>query len=109
MKRLKLLLPVALLLTIAASVALADHFSGWILDQKCAMAGLHEGDHTSHLSADNPAVFLNEADRRVYTLKDATRMETLLGKKVAVEGDLFRDTIIVKSLMEIPESPSKGQ
>jgi hypothetical protein len=36
-------------------------------------------------------------------------METLLGKKVAIEGDVFRDTIIVKSLMEVPESPSHGQ
>jgi len=109
MKPLKLLLPLVLLLIVAVSVALADHFTGWILDQKCAMSGLHEGNHTNHISADNPAVFLNESDRRVYTLKDATRIETLLGKKVAIEGDLFRDTIIVKSLMEVPESPATGQ
>ncbi len=109
MKRLKLLLPLAFLLTVAASIALAAHYTGWILDQKCAMAGLHEGDHSTHVTADNPAVFLNEADRRVYNLKDAVRIETLLGKKVAVEGDAFRDTIIVKSVMEIPESPSSGQ
>jgi len=109
MKRLKVLILVAILLTVAVSVALAANYTGWILDQKCAMAGLHEGDHSTHVTADNPAVFLNEADRRVYNLKDAVRIETLLGKKVAVEGDAFRDTIIVKSLMEIPESPSSGQ
>ena len=109
MKRLKVLILVAILLTVGVSIALAANYTGWILDQKCAMAGLHEGDHSTHVTADNPAVFLNEADRRVYNLKDAVRIETLLGKKVAVEGDAFRDTIIVKSLMEIPESPSAGQ
>lgn len=109
MKRLKLFLPVAILLTVAASVALAGQYTGWILDQKDAMAGLIQGDHSHHVTADNPAVFLNESDRRVYNLKKAPRLETLLGKKVAVEGDLVRDTITVKSMKELPESPTLGQ
>ncbi len=110
MKSLKFWLPLALLLTLLASVALAAQWSGWILDQKCAESGIHEGDHSKHLSPDNPAVFLNESDRKVFTLKDAGRLETLLGKKVVIQGDATKDNIVsVTSIKEVPEAPLSSQ
>lgn len=109
MKSLKHWLPLALLFTLAASVALAGQWTGWILDKKCAEAGIHDGNHTQHISADNPAVFLNESDRKVFTLQDAGNLETLLGKRVVVEGDANRDTIRVTSMKEIAEAPLSSE
>jgi hypothetical protein len=109
MKAVKRWLPqvlvLALLLGSLASVALAAQWTGWILDQKCAEAGMHEGDHGKHVTADNPVVFLNESDRNVFTLIDAGHLETLLGKKVVVQGDAKARTIRVTSIKEIPDSP----
>jgi hypothetical protein len=103
MKVLKTWLPVALLLMLAVSVALAAQWTGTIVDQKCAMAGNLRGDHTNHLSADNPAVFVNESDNKIYTLQNGGRAETLLGKRVTVEGEMDGSAIKVKSIVEVPQ------
>jgi hypothetical protein len=106
MKTMKYWLPFALLLTVALSVALAAQFTGTIVDQKCATAGNLKGDHTSHLSADNPAVFVNETDNKIYTLKNGSRAETLLGKRVTIQGQVegsTGSTISVESIVELPE------
>ncbi len=104
MKLLKTWLPLALLLTtLAVSVALAAQWTGVIVDQKCAAAGNLKGDHTHHLSADNPAVFVNETDNKIYTLRNATRADTLLGKRVTLQGEADGSTIKVDSIMEVPQ------
>jgi hypothetical protein len=110
MKALKFLLPLAILLTMVASIALAAQWTGWILDKKCAEAGMHEGDHSGHVSVDSPIVFLSEAERKVFTLtNDGGQAQALLGKKIAVEGDLDKETIRVTSIKVIPETPSTGE
>jgi Protein of unknown function (DUF5818) len=103
MKVLKTYLPVALLLTLAISVALAAQWTGTIVDQKCAVAGNLKGDHMKHLSADNPAVFVNESDNKIYTLQNGSRAETLLGKRVTVQGEVDGSTIKVESIIEVPQ------
>jgi hypothetical protein len=104
MKLLKTWLPLALLLTtLAVSVALAAQWTGTIVDQKCAATGNLKGDHTHHLSADNPAVFVNETDNKIYTLQNGSRAEVLLGKRVTVQGELDGSTIKVDSIMEVPQ------
>lgn len=103
MKVLKTILPVALLLTLALSVALAAQWTGTIVDQKCAAAGNLKGDHTKHLSADNPAVFVSESDNKIYTLQNGSRAETLLGKRVTVQGEVDGSNIKVESIIEVPQ------
>jgi hypothetical protein len=103
MKTMKYYLPVVLLLTVALSVALAAQWTGTIVDQKCARTGNLKGDHSSHLSADNPAVFVSDTDNKIYTLKNGGRAETLLGKRVTIEGQEEGSTIKVDSIVEIPE------
>jgi hypothetical protein len=107
MKVLRTWLPIALLLTLAVSVALAATFSGTIVDQKCATAGNLKGDHTKHLSADNPAVFVNDSDNKIYTLHNGSRAETLLGKRVTVQGEVDGSTINVDSIVEQPQRTSR--
>jgi len=92
-----------ILLTLAVSVALAAHMTGTIVDQKCAIAGNLKADHTKHLSADNPAVFVRDSDNKIYTLKNGSRADTLLGKRVTIEGDVEGSIIKVESIVEIPE------
>ena len=103
MKVLRTWLPDALLPTLALSVALAATWTGTIVDQKCATAGILKGDHTKHLSADNPVVFVNESDNKIYTLQNGTRAETLLGKRVTVQGEVEGSTIKVDSIVEVPQ------
>jgi hypothetical protein len=100
---LKTWLPLALLLTLAVSVAVAAQLTGTIVDQKCAIAGNLTGEHTKHLSADNPAVFVTDGDHKIYTLKNGSRAEVLLGKKVTIQGDIEGSTIKVESIVEVPE------
>jgi hypothetical protein len=107
MNKMKRWLPVALLLTVALSVALAAQWTGTIVDQKCATSGNLKGDHTAHLSADNPAVFVSETDNKVYKLKNEGRAETLLGKRVTVQGQVEGTTINVESIIEVPEHPGQ--
>jgi len=104
----KALLVVTLLVTFAVGVAMAAQYTGWIVDQKCALVGNHKGDHSSHLSADNPAVFLNESDNKVYQLKGPSRAETLLGKHVKVEGEFSGSTVMVESISELPEKSDES-
>jgi Protein of unknown function (DUF5818) len=103
MNQLKRWLPVAFLFAVVLSVAYAASFTGWIVDQKCATAGNYKGEHAKHVTADNPIVLLNESDKKVYMLKDPSRAETLIGKKVTVEGTVDGSTIVVERLMEVPE------
>jgi hypothetical protein len=91
-----------LVIGLAVGMAFAGHWTGWIVDESCARKGIHAGDHTKHLSATNPAVFLNELDGKVFKLEGPSRAETLLGKHVAVEGKADGDAIAVESIMEIP-------
>lgn len=103
MKILKTWLPLALVLTLALSVALAATLTGTIVDQKCAAAGNLKADHSKHLSADNPAVFVNETDNKIYTLQNGSRAETLLGKRVTVQGEVEGSIIKVDSIVEVPQ------
>jgi hypothetical protein len=103
MRAMKFWLPVALLLTVALSVALTAQWTGIIVDQKDAIAGNLKGDHTKHLTADNPAVFVNETDNKIYTLKNGSRADTLLGKRVTIQGEVDGSTISVTSIVEAPE------
>jgi hypothetical protein len=109
MRKLRNWVPALILaLGLSVGVAFAAHWTGWIVDESCARKGIHTGDHTKHLSATNPAVFLNELDGKVFTLKGPSRAETLLGKHVAVEGKADGDTITVESIMEIPGQKQGG-
>ena len=109
MRPFKDILPTVLLVAaVFAGVALAAHWTGWIVDENCARQGIHTGDHSKHLSATNPAVFLNELDGKVFLLKGPSRAETLLGKHVAIDGKSEGDAITVKSIMEVPEHKQGG-
>jgi len=92
-----------------AGAAFGGQWAGWILDKKSAEAGVHDGDHRKDISADNPPVFLNEADRKVFVLTNGGALEPLVGKKVMVDGDMDKDTIHVNTIKQIPESPSSAQ
>jgi hypothetical protein len=59
------------MLALAAGLALADEWVGWVTDQKCAQAGAYTGEqHKKCVESGGTLVFVNEADKKIYMLND---------------------------------------
>lgn len=93
-----------LVAALTAVVAMAAEMTGVIVDKKCALSGNLSPDHLNHITADNPVVFVHDGDSKIYSLKNGSRAETLLGKHVTVQGDVEGSTIKVESIMEVRAS-----
>ncbi len=97
----KKLMPCMALLVVAAGALLADQWSGWLTDQKCAAAGKFAGEqHKKCVEAGQPVVFVNDADKKIYKVNDndMERVKALVGQKVNLTGTAKQDTIEVKAV-----------
>lgn len=90
------------LVTLTAGLALADDFTGWITDQRCAERGTYTGDQhktcIEALTELETLVLVNEADKQIYTLSDQRKAAEFVGQKVIVEGTAQGGSIQVQSI-----------
>lgn len=92
----------AITVALMSGTALAEQFTGWIADAKCAKSGHYKGDgHQKCVSAGEPLVFVDEADGAVYAIVDPDRVKDSLGKRVTLSGDLKDDKIEAEAVTVI--------
>ena len=88
-------------LTIAA--AAAAPMTGWISDASCGASNA-SGEKSSRECAERciksgaPAVFVNDADQKVYKIAGNTKVTDHLQHKVQITGDVKGDTITIKEI-----------
>jgi hypothetical protein len=93
----KRLTRVSILCVLTSVLCVAGEWVGWITDRKCALSGQFTGDkHKACAEAGQPLVFVNEADRKIYTLSDHAKALDLIGQKVLVRGEMKGDAIEVR-------------
>ena len=92
----------AMAAVLLAGTALADQFTGWITNEKCAKAGTYTGPTQDQcLAAAEPIVFVNEADRKIYQISNPDQVKANVGKKVTLNGTLKDDKIEAESVTVI--------
>jgi len=90
----------AILSLLTAGLSLAGEWVGWITDRKCALSGQFTGtQHKACVEAGQPLVFVNETDKKIYTLTDPAKAQDMAGQKVLLRGEMKGDSIEV-SLVE---------
>jgi uncharacterized protein DUF5818 len=103
----KKLTATAALLLFGAALCLADQWTGWITDQKCAASGRFTGaEHRKCVEGGQPVVFVNDADKKVYTISDPDKVKEHIGEKVTVQGTAKENTLEVES---VTAAQSSGQ
>ena len=100
------------LTVVGAGAMLADQWTGWITDAKCAKdpSGNFVGDvHKKCVDQGQPIVFVNEADKSIHLVANAAQMDQVkdaVGQKVTIEGTALKDgSIEVKSLVQSSPTP----
>jgi len=97
---------IAILAALAASMsisALADDFSGYIIDKNCASKKEMRGNvqcAQSCIKRGAAAVLVTDDDK-IYQLTEQDKAKASAGKKVTVTGKLDGDTISVDSIKEM--------
>lgn len=86
----------SILCLLTAALSFAGEWTGWITDRKCALSGQFAGDqHKACVEAGQPMVFVNEVDKKIYTLTDRAKAQDLVGQKVLIRGEMKGDAIEV--------------
>ena len=89
----------AIAAVLLAGTALADQFTGWIADEKCAKAGMYKGPmHEKCVAAGETIVLVNEADKKIYQISNPDQVKASLGQKVTINGTLKDDKIEAESV-----------
>ncbi len=84
------------LLVLTAGLCLAEQWTGWIADEKCATSGKYVGaEHKKCVESGQAIVFVNESDKKVYKLSDQEKVKLHVGAKVTLTGAMKGDTIEV--------------
>ena len=87
-----------LVAALSTGCLLAEQWTGWVADQKCAKAGNFTGaQHQKCVSEGQPVVFVNEADKKIFLVNDQEKLKELVGKKVTLNGEMKSGTIEVAS------------
>jgi hypothetical protein len=90
------------LVLVASGIAYSEQWTGWIADQKCAVAGKYMGgDHNGCVSSGRRVVLVNDADKRIFPLVDATNVREFLGKRVEITGKMKGSEIEIESVTEV--------
>jgi hypothetical protein len=89
------------------TLALASDASltGYITDSKCGAKAAHEGaaECTAKCIKEGAKyVFVNDADKKVYTIADQDKVAAHAGHHVAVKGSVEGDTLTVSSIDMAP-------
>jgi hypothetical protein len=92
---------------IASALAFAGggSWTGYIVDDKCGVKAAHEGaeDCTAKcVKQGAKLVFVNDADKKVYTIADQDKVSAHAGHHVAVKGSVEGDTLTVASVDMAP-------
>ena len=86
-------------LLFAAAICLADQWSGWITDQKCATAGKYAGaEHQKCVENGAAVVFVNDADKKIYAISDPDKVKSHIGEKVTMQATAKGTTLEVESV-----------
>ena len=99
----RLAIAFALVFGLLSATALADDFTGYITDAKCAASGKdvrsegHAKCAAGCIKGGQPAVLAAE-DGQVYKLDDQEKVKEHAGHKVTITGKLEGDTIKVESV-----------
>lgn len=95
---------VFLLLVMAAPVAFADEWVGWITDEHCGAKG-ESPDHGSCAlrchGRGAALVLYNLADKELYKLDNQETAKANVGKKVKITGTKEDGTIKIESVEEV--------
>ncbi len=99
----KMMTAAVLCLVLAAPVAMAEEWVGWITDEHCGAKGANSEHSSCALRCNGRGaalVFYNLADEKIYKLDDQTAAKEHVGHKVKVTGTLEEATIKVGSISE---------
>jgi Protein of unknown function (DUF5818) len=89
------------LLVSAVTIASEGSWTGYIADSKCGAKAAHEGARECTVKCIKEGakyVFVNDADKKVYTIADQDKVADHAGHHVTVKGSLEGDTMKVSSV-----------
>ena len=95
----KVVLALALVLSVFALTAMAGEWTGYISDSKCGAKGAKDGhaDYAGKCVKSGAApVFVT--DGKVYKIEDTSKVQDHIGHKVTITGELKGDTVQVESV-----------
>jgi hypothetical protein len=85
-------------------------WTGYITDSKCGAKAAHEGtaECTAKCIKEGAKyVFVNDADKKVYTIAEQDKVAAHAGHHVTVKGSVEGDTLTVASIDMAPAKSSK--
>ena len=84
-----------------ASAAFAGQWTGWVTDSKCAHMGDFTGpEHVECVKNGQAVVFVNDADKKVFTVTNPDIVRSMIGQKVTINGTLKGDSIEAESIVK---------
>lgn len=89
------------LLVSAVTIASEGSWTGYITDSKCGAKAAHEGARECTVKCIKEGakyVFVNDADKKVYSIVDQDKVADHAGHHVTVKGSLEGDTMKVTSV-----------
>ena len=97
MKKLSIVITFAL--TLFATFALADEWTGYVSDAKCGAKGSSD-DHAAcaQKCVKDGAAVVFVTDGKVYKIQDEAKVQEHVGHKVTITGKMEGDTITIDSV-----------
>jgi hypothetical protein len=95
----KVVLALALVLSVFALTAMAGEWTGYISDSKCGAKGAkdeHADCAVKCVKSGAAPVFVT--DGKVYKIEDISKVQDHIGHKVTITGELKGDTVQVESV-----------
>ena len=95
----KVVLALALVLSVFAFTAMAGEWTGYISDSKCGAKGAkdeHADCAVKCVKSGASPVFVT--DGNVYKIEDTSKVQDHIGHKVTITGELKGDTVQVESV-----------
>ena len=96
---------IASMLVMTAGLSMAGQMVGWLSDAKCAAAGKAASEGHAKCAAGcvkggQPIAFVNDADKKVYSVSNQDKAKDFVGKKVTVDAKVSGDSIEITSVSE---------
>jgi hypothetical protein len=88
---------------LAATCGLAADWTGYIIDKGCSTKKAMWGNVAcaqSCMKRGDPAVFVTEADGKVFTVANQDKVKDSAGKKVTITGKMDGDSITVETIAD---------
>ena len=93
MNHMKQILCLSLCMLLIGAVAMyADQLAGWVVDKPCAELNQLQGmDHKKHVEEGKPAVFVNEATKKIMAIANPEKVMDFIGEKVTITAKVRDD------------------